>query len=48
MVGLENELIAIYKQIEQAKAAGDDPVLQVLLERQQIICRVLVALDQAL
>lgn len=46
MIGLESELVTIYKQIEHAKAAGDSAGLEVLLHRKQIICAMLVALDQ--
>ena len=45
MIGLESELATIYKQIEHAKAAGDSAGLEVLLNRKQIICAILVALD---
>ena len=46
MIGLESELATIYKQIEHAKAAADSAGLEVLLDRKQIICAMLVALDQ--
>ena len=45
MISLESELVAIYKQIENAKAAGDSAGLEVLLHRKRVICEFLVALD---
>lgn len=46
MIALECELVTTYKQIEHAGAASDSAGLDVLLHRKQIICAMLVALDQ--